>query len=94
MPRTKKDRCCRDLKDDHIFKPKSIPNCKLEQNILELDEFEAIRLCDYDELSQIEAAQKMGISRGTVQRLLNKARKKIVDSLLYKKSLIIKCKKK
>ncbi len=55
-----------------------------------LDEFEALRLCDYDGLSQIEAAEAMGISRGTVQRLLASGRKKVVDSLLHQKALKIR----
>ena len=58
--------------------------------MLKLDEFEALRLCDYDEMNQIEAGEAMGISRGTVQRLLLSGRKKIVDVLLHSKELIIK----
>ena len=56
---------------------------------LKLDEFEALRLCDYDGLSQIEAGEAMGVSRGTIQRLLLSGRKKFVDVLLHSKELII-----
>jgi predicted DNA-binding protein (UPF0251 family) len=41
-------------------------------------------------MSQIEAGEAMGISRGTVQRLLLTGRKKIVDVLLHSKELILK----
>jgi predicted DNA-binding protein (UPF0251 family) len=54
-----------------------------------LDEFEAVRLCDHDLLSQIEAAEKMGVSRGTVQRLLESGRFKIIDALLHDKAIKI-----
>ena len=62
---------------------------ELEVNILELDEFEAIRLCDHDDKNQIEASEIMHVSRTTVQRLLNTGRKKLVDSLLNNKALQI-----
>ena len=61
-----------------------------EKIYLETDEFEAVRLCDYEGNNQIEAAEKMHISRGTVQRLLNSARSKIIESLLQDKVLVIK----
>ena len=49
-----------------------------------------MRICDYEGLSQIEASALMGISRGTVQRLLNSGRKKIIDSFLTEKAIAIK----
>ena len=54
-----------------------------------LDEFEAVRLCDHDQLSQIEAAARMRVSRGTVQRLLEAGRFKIADALLHDKAIHI-----
>lgn len=90
MPRKRKLRNCRRLDGDRNFKPSGFPSTKLLKEILYLDEFEAIRLCDYDGLSQIEAGEVLGVSRGTVQRLLISGRKKIVDVLLNNKELIIK----
>jgi uncharacterized protein len=87
MPRRQKMRNCRRLEEGRLFKPSGIPGCELITEELMLDEFEALRLCDYDGLSQIEAAEAMGISRGTVQRLLNSGRKKMVDVLLHRKAL-------
>lgn len=89
MPRCKKKRCCRFIGDEKVFKPRTIPMSDLELVELYLDEFEAVRLCDHDKLSQIEAAERMQISRGTVQRLLDSARHKIIDALLYDKALKI-----
>ena len=62
---------------------------ELEMIILELDEFEAIRLCDHDDKNQIEASEIMQVSRATVQRLLNTGRKKLIDALLNAKALQI-----
>jgi len=90
MGRCKKERCCRIFGEEKVFRPVSIPMSQLELLPLEMDEFEAMRLCDHDGLSQIEAAEKMGVSRGTIQRLLQKARFKIVEAFLESKGLIIK----
>jgi len=51
------------------------------------DEVEALRLVDYEGLSQEEAAESMKISRGTVWRLLQSGRKKIVAMLVEHKQL-------
>ena len=88
--RNKKERCCRFLKDELVFKPTGLKMKEIEVNHLAADEFEAIRICDYEGLSQIEASEKMKISRGTIQRLLTSGRKKIVDSLLNQKAIVIK----
>lgn len=90
MPRRLKRRNCRQLDGERNFKPCGIPRIKLETVVLNMDEFEAIRLCDYDGLSQIEAGESLGVSRGTVQRLLLSGRKKIVDALLNTKELVLK----
>lgn len=45
------------------------------------DELEALKLCDLDDLTQEEAGEKMGVSRGTVQRILTAARKKVAKAL-------------
>ncbi len=89
MPRCKKLRYCRLLDSEKIYKPVTIPWANLKLVEIFIDEFEAVRLCDREKLSQIEAAQKMNISRGTVQRLLESARSKIVDALLTNKAIKI-----
>lgn len=90
MPRCKKERCCRTLENEIIFKPTGIPLFEMEIVEVEIDELEAIRLCDYEGKSQIETAEVMKISRGTVQRLLNSGRKKILDGLLHQKAIKLK----
>ena len=58
-----------------------------EENILKLEELEAIRLKDLEGLEQEECASRMEISRPTFQRILTVAREKIADSLVNGKSI-------
>ncbi len=56
---------------------------------IDLAEVEAQRLIDLEGLSQEEAGQRMGISRGTVWRLLQTARRKAAQSLSEGRPLLI-----
>jgi uncharacterized protein len=89
MPPQKKQRRCRNLGTSRGFKPMGVPGIALEENVVNLDEFEAMRLCDLEGKNQIEASEAMHISRGTVQRLLTAGRAKVVDALLMGKIIII-----
>lgn len=73
-------RSARRLDERRLFRPDGIET--LEVMDIELDEFEAMRLCDLDGLSQIEASEAMHVSRATVQRLLLSGRQKIVLAIL------------
>lgn len=57
------------------------------ENILKLEELEAIRLKDLEGLEQSECAEKMEVSRPTFQRILLAAREKIADSLVNGKMI-------
>lgn len=57
------------------------PPRNLEPIFLELAELEAFRLVDLEGLSQEEAGQRMGVSRGTVWRLVQRARRKTAQAL-------------
>lgn len=59
------------------------------ENILKLEELEAIRLKDLEGLEQSECAEKMQVSRPTFQRILLSAREKIADSLVHGKAIHI-----
>ena len=48
-PFIKKQRLCRYFSGSTCFKPKGIPLSTSEVNVLELDELEAIHLCDAEE---------------------------------------------
>jgi predicted DNA-binding protein (UPF0251 family) len=73
-----------------MFKPAGTPLAKLQMVELAADELEAISLCDRDAMTQAQAGEQMGISRGTIQRLVTSGRKKIVDALLSGHALVIK----
>jgi predicted DNA-binding protein (UPF0251 family) len=89
VPRPCKRRLCRRLTGDRIFKPRSIPMSDLDVVRLELGELEAMRLCDVEGLDQAAAGLRMGVSRGTVQRLLSRGRSKLVTALLRSSALVI-----
>ncbi len=72
-----------------IFKPIGVPIARLEEVVMTLDEFEAIRLADLDGLYQENAAEKMRISRPTFSRIVDSAHRKIADALVHGKSLRI-----
>lgn len=71
------------------FKPFGMPLRELEPVVLLYEEYEAIRLADYEYLTQEEAAKKMNISRPTFTRLYDKARKKIAKAFMEGKAIFI-----
>lgn len=71
------------------FKPFGIPMRRLESVVLLFEEFEAVRLADYENLIHEEAAKKMDISRPTFTRLYDKARKTIAKAFVEGKAIII-----
>ena len=71
------------------FKPAGVPASETETIMLSLDEYEAIRLADYDGLEHSEAAEKMSISRPTFTRLIARARQKTAEFLVEGRSLMI-----
>jgi predicted DNA-binding protein (UPF0251 family) len=54
-----------------------------------VDEYETIRLIDLEGFTQEECANKMGVGRTTVQGIYSRARKKIAESLVNGKVLLI-----
>jgi len=56
---------------------------------IELAELEVLRLVDLEGLSQEEAGERMGVSRGTVWRLLQSARKKSAQALTEARPLLV-----
>ena len=76
------------------FKPRAVPLSMLKEVGLSIDELEALRLCDYKNLEQTEAAKKMKISQSTLQRILTSARKKLVQALIEGKAIKIRKKDK
>jgi predicted DNA-binding protein (UPF0251 family) len=80
-PRPKKTRNCQGRFCGRAFKPTGTPLTELDQIEMHRDELEALRLCDRDGMTQEEAGQSMGVSRGTIQRIITIARKKTATAL-------------
>lgn len=57
--------------------------------LLSIEEYEAIRLADYENLSHEDSAVRMNVSRPTFTRVIDSARKKIAQSLCESKELKI-----
>lgn len=57
--------------------------------VMTVEEFEAIRLSDYEHLDQETAATMMGVSRHTFGRLLSAGRSLVADALVTGKILKI-----
>ncbi len=85
--RPKKERhvCCKI--EAKYFKPRGIPMGELEEIVLLADEVEALRLADYEQLYQEDAALKMKVSRQTFGRIVEAARTKVADALINGKAL-------
>jgi len=64
------------------FKPFGMPFCELSSIKLHFDEYESIKLVDYENLPQDVAAERMNISRPTLTRVYNSALKKIAKAFV------------
>lgn len=87
MPRPFRCRTIERVPEITFFKPQGVPLRDLEIVHLALDELEAMRLVDLDGLYQEEAAEQMGVSRPTLGRILENARRKVSMALLEGKAL-------
>jgi len=81
MPRPRKCRRVASEPEVTYFKPAGIPLRELNELEIAVDELEAIKLVDFEEMEQIAASKKMGISQPTLHRLLRCGRKKIAQAL-------------
>jgi predicted DNA-binding protein (UPF0251 family) len=79
--------CC--LPDNKKFGPlDSSAKAKSPVNMT-VDEYETIRLIDLEGFTQEECAQQMNIARSTVQGIYVEARRKLAESLVNGKVLLI-----
>jgi predicted DNA-binding protein (UPF0251 family) len=82
MPRTRKIRQIQRAPAYQGHMPRGTQSGTPEEVILLLEEYEAIKLCDYDLLDQAEAAALMGVSRPTLTRIYESARRKMARMLV------------
>lgn len=81
MPKPKKHRFVQQPPAAAYFKPQGIPMFQLEQVVLGVDEYEAIRLVDHEGLHLEDAAPRLGVSRATCARIVDSAHRKIATAL-------------
>ncbi len=89
MPRPRKPRLIRGGPMSNVFKPKGIPACDLEEEVVSVEGLEAIRLSDLEKMDQETAAGQMNISRQTFGRVLAEARVQIATALVRGKMIRI-----
>jgi len=72
------------------YKPFGVPMRELESVVMSVEEYEALRLADYEDLTHEEAAVRMKISRPTFTRLYDKARKNVAKAFAEGKAILIR----
>ena len=87
MARPPKCRCICSVPKTTCFEPHGQPGGETVN--IGYDEYEVIRLLDYELLSQKQCADKMSISRSTVARMYEHARQQIADALVNGKRITI-----
>ncbi len=89
MPRPCKRRFVSGIPEFSYFKPAGVRMRNLEEVLLTVEELEALRLKDVENLDQITCAERMNISQPTFNRILNSARRKIADAIVNGKAIRI-----
>jgi len=89
MSRPFKCRCISCEPGTKYFKPRGIPLTELQEVVLTMDEFEAVRLADLEGLYQEAAASRMKISRQTFGNIIKVAHGKIADAIINGKAIKI-----
>ena len=71
------------------FKPTGIPRKLIKKLTITVDEYEALRLADYEQMEHQAASEKMAISRPTFTRLIEKARNKLARAIIEGRELVV-----
>lgn len=71
------------------YKPFGIPRRELESVVLSIDEYESIRLLDYEGMVQEQAAEQMNVSRPTLTRIYESARRSMAKAFVEGKMILI-----
>jgi len=71
------------------YKPFGISRFELETVVLSFDEYETIRLLDYVGLTQEQASEQMNVSRPTLTRIYENARKSMAKAFVEGKMILI-----
>ena len=93
MVKKKKYRKISHFPNSLLFKPFGAKIKYIDEIVLTIDEFEALRLSEVYNLKQKEAAKRMWISQPTFNRLISSARRKIANAIVNGKTIRIEVKK-
>lgn len=74
---------------ERCFKPQCKSKAELEGIVLNLDEFEVLRLSHLEGYNQEKIAKQMKIHQSTISRILNSAHQKVTDALVNIKAIRI-----
>ena len=89
MARPKQNRRVRVLPPCRLFEPRGLASHSLGSVTLSVDELEALRLIDLQEMSQARAAAEMGVSRATIGRVIAGARRSVAGALVQGRRIVI-----
>ncbi len=89
MPRPRLMRRIRQQPGINYFKPAGVRKRDLDEVVLTLGEYEAVRLKDLEKFPQDKCSKMMDISQPTFHRLLSSARHKIADAIINSKAIRI-----
>jgi predicted DNA-binding protein (UPF0251 family) len=84
--------CCRRISQKPavaLFAPSGVAAPCRDAVVLSLDEFEALRLADLQNLYQEQAAERMQVSRTTFGRIIDSAHRKVAQALVGGRALRI-----
>lgn len=87
--RFRRKRCIRHNFKDIFYKPRGVAMRGLDVTEVSHEELEVMRLRYIEEMTQAEAAKKMGISQSQYQRDLWRAHQKITEALISGKAIHI-----
>ena len=71
------------------FKPFGMPLCKAEAVVMKFEEYESLKLINYDGLQHDQAAKQINVSRPTFTRIYNKTINLIAKSFVEGKAIEI-----
>ena len=89
MPRPFKTRWIDGRPEAVFFVPHPFPDPRIDHVVLSIDELEALRLADHQDLSQEEGAAEMNVSRATFGRIVRQARKRVAEALVTGKAILV-----
>lgn len=87
MPRPKRIRRMNNPPHFKGYRPIGLPE-ETHPVVINFEEYEAIRLSDFELNGQVEAARIMGISRPTYARIYESARRKVAQAFVQGKPIV------